>query len=355
MPNSKKFPSAFVIAILFIFIFEFANAYFDNYFYSPQYEGGIGMPFEGLRLKLKNEISQSKEFSFDILILGDSHSHVCMMPRIIEDKTGLSCFNFATFGAQSVMASYWILDNYLKTHPEKPKYLIIGFDPFYIYPMKRPFMETTALTGLADLKKGNVIKFIDEFGISKGVKFILPSLKHQGRFRKFFKNPFAFEIPSKEQLQNFIQQFYRDRGYYPERVNESFPRDHELNGFRHLLKYTDLNKFEVSPFTEKYFRKLLKLAVENKIRIIYHIQPMPPYLSEVVNKYPYLIQFNNFLNSLKKEYPDFHVVSTQDILNKNEMYLDAYHLNGKGTPIQSEFLAQKINELELKGTTLNLN
>ncbi|MBI5056266.1 MAG: DUF1574 family protein [Nitrospirae bacterium] len=348
MPNSKKYPTAFVIAILFIFIFECANAYFDNYFYSPQYEGGIGTPFEGLRLKLKNEISQSKEFNFDVLIIGDSHSHVCFKPTIIESKTGLSCFNFATFGAQSVMASFWILDNYLKTHTKKPKYLIIGFDPFYIFSLKKHYMEITSLTALADFKTGNVGKFIDEFGISKGIKFILPSLKHQGRFRKFIKNPLAFEIPSKTQLQDFIAQVYRDKGYYPERADESFPPDAELNGFRHLLTYTDLNKFSVSPFSEKYFRKILELAAGNKIKIIYHMQPMPPYLSEVVNKYPYYGQYINFVDSLKKEYPDFYVVNTQDILNESAMYLDAYHLNGKGTFIQSEFLAQKINELELK-------
>jgi hypothetical protein len=56
MPNSKRFPKAFVITLLFITFFELGNAYFDNYFYSPRHEGGIGLPFEGLRLKIKNEI-----------------------------------------------------------------------------------------------------------------------------------------------------------------------------------------------------------------------------------------------------------------------------------------------------------
>lgn len=348
MPNFEKFPIAFVIALLLIFIFELANAYFDDYFYSPVHEGGIGLPFEGLRLKLKNEISQLKEFNFDVLILGDSHNQVSIMPSIIEKETGLTCFNFATFGAQAVMGSYWIFENYLNTHSVKPKYIIVGFVPFYTYPIEKAFVRETALTrGLSDLKKGNAIKFIKEFGIAQGIKFMLPSLKHQGRFRKFIKNPFAFKMPGKKQIQDIVEQVYRDKGYYPERVNESYPPDAVENGYRNLLKYTDPDRFVISPFSEKYLRGILDLAVKNKIRIIYNITPIPPYLSEVVKDYPYLSQYNDFVNSLKEEYPDFYVVNPQGIINKNDMYVDVNHLNGKGTPIQSAFLAQKIKELEL--------
>lgn len=344
--NFKKLPTGFLLALLLIMGFEFANDYFDNYFYTPRIEEGIGLPFEGLRLKLKNEISQSEEFTFDILIIGDSHSHVSIIPRIIEEKTGLSCFNFALFGAQSVMGSYMIFENYLKAHPIKPKYVILGFVPSNTFQIGKRYMEVNALTAWSDMKKGNIKKIIDEFGIGLGIKFMLPSIKHQERFRNFFNNPFKFRIPKREEIQRIIDQVYRERGHYPQRANMSYPPDAEENGFIKFFIYTDLHKFIIKPFAEKYLRKILDLAVKNKIKIIYHIQPIPPYLSRIVNNYPYYKQYRKFVNSLKREYPDFYIVDAQDVLNRNEIYLDIYHLNGKGAPILSEFLAHKINELE---------
>jgi len=229
-----------------------------------------------------------------------------------------------------------------------PKYIVLGFVPSHAYSdMNKEYMNEMALTSLPDLKKGNITNFINEFGVAQGIKFILPSVKHQGRFRQFIKNPFAFSVPGKEQIHGVIGQVYRDKGYYPERVNEAYPPESELNGYRKFFIYTDLNQFKINPFPEKYLKQILRLAARNGIKIIYHMQPIPPYLAEKVKNYPYYRQYADFVDSLKIDYPDFHIVSDQDILNKNELYLDVYHLNGKGTPIQSEFLAQKINELEL--------
>lgn len=129
MPNSKRFPYGFLIALLFVLAFEFANAFFDNYFYSPNAEWPV-TPFEGLRLKLKNELALSKEKAFDIIILGDSHGHISIIPKIIEEQTRLTCFNFSLFGAQGTLAPYWMFRNYLKSHDTKPKYVIVEFSPF---------------------------------------------------------------------------------------------------------------------------------------------------------------------------------------------------------------------------------
>lgn len=343
--SSKKLAYGFLIAVLLILAFEFANQYFDNYFYSINVKG-IETPFEGLRLKVKNEVAQSAESNFDVLILGDSHGQVSIIPRIIEEKTGLSCFNFSTFGLQGTMGSYWLFKNYLKTHPVKPKYVIFGYSMFLSSLYRSELLPENALTNFSNLKRGNVLAYIEEYGLVQGIKFILPSLKHQGRFKELIKNPFSFKMPDKSQLNNFIKQVYLEKGYYPEMVEKSFSPESRESGYKQFFSYIDVNNFVISPFVLKYLKKNLDLAESNNIKIIYYVQAVPPYLYDAINKYDYLKQYDDFIDSLKKDYPDIIVIKPQNMLNKNDMYLDTYHLNGKGAPVLSDFLAQRINELQ---------
>ena len=338
----KKLPGGFLIALMFIVVFEFANDYFDNYFYSPR-EEGVGQPFEGLRIKIKNEISQSRENNFDILILGDSHSHVSIKPKIIEEKTGRSCFNFSTFGWQGTIGSYWFFKNYLDSHVLRPKYLIVAYSFLTAYPEE--FTRDMQIINLYDLRKGNILAYMEEFGFIPGIKFIFPSLKHQGRFKEFIKSPFSFKMPTKKQLDDFIMQVYLDKGHYPLRVEKVFSPEAKESGYKKFFEYANLDNFKISPFALKYLRRSLDLAKKYNIKIIYEVQPLPPYLYNKISRYNYLKQYNDFIDSLKKDYPDIIVINPQNILDSDDMYMDRDHLNGKGAPILSEFLAQKINEL----------
>ena len=84
--NSKKLPFGFLLALLMILIFESLNVLFDDYFYRP--------PYDGLRIKVKNELSVNPKNKFDFLILGDCYPLIGIIPKIIEDRTGLTGFNF---------------------------------------------------------------------------------------------------------------------------------------------------------------------------------------------------------------------------------------------------------------------
>lgn len=347
--NFKKLPKGFLIALLLIFVFELVNITFDNYFYSPQWSS-----FGKLRIKIKNEISQSKENNFDILILGDSHSHNGFIPRIVEEKTGLSCFNFSFSSIEKIIGYYLIFDDYLKSHPLKPRYVIIGFIPFTTYPATKSHYSKEAINYLANLKKGNVREFIEEFGIVQGVKFILPSLKHQGRFKDFIKNPFSFKIPNKMQIDNTIKHVYLNKGYLPHKKEYSpqwrwkegpYDKGGIKNEYKIFFEDYDLNNFTISPFSYKYLKGILELAEKNKITPIYYVPALPPYVYNRLKKYMYMKQHDDFLNSLKKDYPDLVVLRAQHILNRDDMFLDIYHLSEKGASLLSEFLSQKINKI----------
>lgn len=305
----------------------------------------------GLQFKIKNEIALSEKNNFDLLILGDSHSLNGFIPRVIEENTGLRSFNFALSGNQKIIGYYLIFKNYLKAHSTKPKYVVIGFVPFTTYPVTESNYSKDAINHLASLRKGNIWEFIEAFGIVQGFKFILPSLKHQARFKDFINDPFSFHFLNKVQISEVVKQVYDGKGYSPhpgekriynsERVNERF-----MNEYNWSLIKDDVKDFTMSPFSYKYLKAILDLAKENNITPIYYVPAFPQVLYDEFQKYVYFKELDEFLDSLKKEYPELIVFYAQNILNENNMYKDIYHLTSEGAVVLSEALSNKVNEIE---------
>ncbi len=346
MLSFNKLPLGFLLTLSLVLSFEFFNSSLDNYFYSPSVEG-IATPFEGLRLKIKNDVSRSGEDDFDVVIVGDSNSHVSIIPGVIEEETGLSSFNFSTYGAQGTIGSYWLFRNLINAGHEPPDYLVVGFSPFLtdVYPNEFP---DNALTNLFDLRKGNIAVFFEEFGVAKGIKFLFPSLKHQGRFKEFLKSPLSFEIPDKAQLSGFIEQVHMDKGHYPERADESYPKESKMSGYEKFFDYVDLDHFYMAPFYSKYFRKMLDLAEANDVTIILYVPVIASYLYSEIEGADSLKQYDEFIDKLKKEYKDLYIVKAQNAVNEDDMYMDIYHLNAKGGAVLSSYLSDAINDIEKK-------
>ncbi len=345
MLNFKNLPKGLLFAISIIFFFEFFNAYFDNYFYDFKAKKGR---LAGFTINVKNGIARSNENNFDIIILGESHSHFGFIPQLIKDKTGLSCFNFSLFGPQEIIGSYMIFKNYVQSHSIKPKYVIIGTETLYTFPITKSSYSKDAITNLIDLREGNVIMFIKEFGIIKGAKFFLPSLKHQNRFKNFFKDPFSFDIPDKAEIDHEIEQIYLNKGFILN--TKSVNKERKINEYKIFFKEHDqvLNNFKISPFSYKYLKGILELAKKNKIRPILYIPAMPPYVYDGLKEYKVLEELDKFFDFLKQDYEDLVVLKSQQILNEDDIFLDITHLSKEGAIKLSNFMAQKIIELEGK-------
>jgi len=338
--NSKKLPKGFLIALVLILVFEISTAAFDNYFYLAKGRNP-NLWFTGLRLKVKNSYSQDPDTSHEILVLGDCYNITGVIPQIIEKNTGLSCYNFSTYAEQSTFASYLLFNNYLKKSTKKPNYLIIGFLPFTLLRTKK-YIMTHSMPMLFDFKEGNVHAFIKEFGIAQGLKLIVPSLKRQGIFKQFFKNPLKVlrEIPNKKQLDNFIKQISVDKGHHVWCVKCVY-RDN-------FKEENSAPNFEISNFNQKYLTKILELSRENNIKVIYLHPSKPPNVYTIYVKRGIVEGYEDFLNYLKITYKDIIDINPQDILNNNNMYVNELHLNGKGAEILSNFLSHIINDVNKK-------
>ncbi len=336
----KKLPKAFLIAFAAIIIFELINLHFDDYFYNPIPKKGL--PFEGIRVKLKNEISQSPQHSYDIVIIGDSHSHVAFMPNIIEAKTGLSCFNFSLFGRMGPLGSYLLVQNYLKTHPAKPKYLVVGFFFYNIYgTSNKQWFRKNVVTSYADFSKGNIIALTKELDLGRQrLKLLIPSIKHYDRIKYIIENPFSFRLPTSGEINNFTQQAISDKGYFPYHVNDIMqPRDPEYKLF---VENSNVIGKQVNP----YIRSIIDIAAENNIKIIFHISPIPSAPYKKLKSRGYIEAYHQSADSLKGNNTDFFIFDPQTSVSDHNLYVNLSHFNKNGSELMSSIFADKINELE---------
>jgi hypothetical protein len=323
--NSKRLPKGFLLALLLISLFEVCNVIFDDYFY--------WMPFDGLRIKIKNELSQSGENRFDILAVGDCYSIVGIVPAIMERETGLTCFNFSTHRNQTVLASYCLLKNYLERCLIRPKYIIVSF----LYLTIRDRREMLKQAFFYDYIKGNLGTIIKEFGIEQCVKFLIPSLKHQELLAAYTQDPRLIDSPGETVLNEFRKQvIFLDKGYYPRNSERVFQGN---NGV------PILPDFSVSSYFRKYLDKILDLAERNHIRVIYLVPTVPFTEEQPHTKYTDIHDYTDYIRVLKGKYPDLIILSPQDILHQKGLYRDALHLNQQGAQILSLYLSQKINRL----------
>lgn len=312
----NKLPKGFLIALIAVIVFEAFNVYFDTFFYYPD------KSLDALTINIKNDIALSDEYNFDIFILGDSHTHFGIKPQIVEQQTGLSCFNFSLYSPQTLFGSYLIFKNYIEAHITKPKYVLIGHEPFSAFSA-----VTTPIFRLADLEKGNMLPIIQEYGIIQGFKFLIPSMKHQGRLKEFLKNPLRFKMPSADQLDSIVRQIYNNKGFNPKIKTAPVDTRRKLEEADSFFKNNDLDKFTITPFAKKYFLKILELAKENNVTPVYYVPALPPYMYFRLIKYNYMKEHDRFIDSLKSDYGNLVMINSQKALDDDDYYLDIYHLS----------------------------
>lgn len=319
-------PRSLLAALFLALVFEAGNVMLDDRFYSP--------PFEGLRMKIKNRVALTGGGSFDVIVLGDSYCISGIIPADIEKGTGLSCFNFSTHGRQTVLASYGMMKNYLKRCSRKPEYLVIGFLP-QVCGHTRQKIEKEYLPYMYDLKDGNMTIFFAEFGWAQGMKFLIPSLKHQAFFKRLLARPFSTRLAARGGIEKFALGVAAERGYYAWRPSEK----HRNAPGSDKTPY----RFRASPFFRKYLYAILDLAAENDIRVIYVIPTKRPEWYRIREKQGVVKEYGEFVEEIKAEYPGITVLDPQTKLDHKDFYVNRDHLNGRGARVLSKLVAERIS------------
>ena len=328
--NFRKLPKAFLLAVLIIITFESFVWILDQRYYLSE------VPTEGLRIKIKNRLSQASGNHFDVLIFGDCYPHLGIQPKIIEQRTGLTCYNFSTYVWQTALSSYAMLRNYVQ-HSSKPKVIILSFNSWGaafskgdIFKERMPFFYEFA--------QGNEDIFIQEFGFAQGVKFAIPSVGKQEVLQKIIRSPFHVSLGNPKAINDFIATVQNDGGFDPSYMDAPY------NYWRMTTQ-----QYPLSLFFKRYVISILELAQKNNIPVIYLKPTLPQdYYEFEEKKYHVSELYNGFIALLSNHYSNMIILNPQEMLGDPVYYQSKQHLNRKGSLVLSEYLAAEIKNSRFK-------
>ncbi len=305
--NFKRWPKAFLIALIVVCIVEMLVLRYDEYFYYP--------PFNNLRMKVKNDIALSPARIFDAVILGDSYLLTGLDPRPIQDQTNLRVFNYSTFAVNSILSSYLLFRNQVSKEASRPQYLILGYLD-YVPQFDRDTILSKYGHTLFDFKRGNIGLLSREFGIVTGLKLMIPSLKHQGYFLVMSK---PTPLSTIRQVERSV---YDQHGYYEWHVDRAFDG--------HYGYENDQVEFAVTPFFDKHVRQILSLAQQHQMRVLYIIPSVVPQLDDRLKKAGRRAAYRDYILSLQRDFPNVEIYEAQKDFSEEGLYTDQDHLNQRG-------------------------
>ena len=237
--NFRKWPLGFVLALTMIVAIESTVAYLDNHYILRKY---------GSKIKIVNSLAREDQHAFDILILGGCYLATGLDPKTITEKTGLSAFNFSVAADPSIMLPYSLLTHYIQEN-KKPKYIILGYVPQCLFYTKKS-IEKLFLPYFYYYRKGNLGLLIQEFGLAKGFKFLIPTLGFQDMLQngKFFSN---LSNLKKKKLKHRQEEMVEKAGYMEHRIDAIYEDQYQGN----------LNIQNVTLQPSAYFNKYFKCSL----------------------------------------------------------------------------------------------
>ena len=254
-----------------------------------------------------------EEASEDILILGSSYAIRSLVPSILSDTLGLSCFNAGQAG-NGIICAYARLNIFMKRH--KPKIVIYALAPQYDY-----------LSGEEAVKYLSVLKpYYSDSTVSR----LFESFGEGGEAIKLKSNFFIYNSIFPDVIKGVLES----------------PGD-KFNGYKPLFgEYKPKKQIEETRDDVIDNQKLLcledliKLCKKEQITLL--LVNTPIYKEKIVNLALYMPE-----KELSEKYgiPVIDDIRHPSIYNRSELFYDSQHLNDKGAKLYSSLLSSHIKRL----------
>jgi len=283
---------------------------------------------KGIKTSSYREISKWNEvieggIDADILIVGSSRALVHFDPRIIEEKTGMTCYNLGLDGSK-YSSQEKVLDLYL-AHNKKPKILIWSLDlgsfqpieGIYRYEQFLPFWNEPEVKSILKLNKEQdqgyfnypIIKYSNN-----------PSLKYRGLLKQV-----GFNVSEPKLYQGYRESNKTWDGKFDEFVLknvESFQEDFDERIFSN-------------------FKSELEQLHQSGTSIHLVIAPMYYKAKELIANSDYVI--NRFKALSREENYSFLDYSADSMSYYKNNFYNGNHLNKTGTEVFSNNFSEEIN------------
>ena len=264
------------------------------------------------------------EINADIIFGGTSRIRVTIDPKIIEDSTKLSSYNFGLDGSgfDSEMA---IWEFYLN-HNKPPKLLVQDVDFLVLVKEKYLYRKEQYLPYLDQSCIYNKLKNIDN---NLWYEKYIPLYKYRGlREQIFLGIKSFFNIAKKPEYSGY-------KGY----EGQDIPWDNKFDEFREQYKVYIFREHEL----DRGFNYLKNLIKECKEKNIQLILINPPMYIGFLNLYVQRDSIDSIVNNMAKANNIQYWNYSSDSLNyKRKYFYNSMHLNMTGSKIFSRDVAEKL-------------
>lgn len=232
----------------------------------------------------------------DIIILGSSRAIHHYVPSIIEDSTGLSCYNCA-YDNQGIINMYGRYKMVAKR--KKPQYVICEILP-----------SLDIYKDVDDIKYLNSFKpFRDNPELAEIIKDYSPIEYFKTNSYIYRYNTYIFQI-----LKDYATsgRLYAGKGFSPNKGEMNYkPKPH-------LEKIGEVDSFKI-----RYIHKLIKATNKDKVRLFFTASPR--YSADNDSSFIILKKICK-----EKQIPFINFYTNSSLNRNQELFKDRSHLNEKG-------------------------
>lgn len=246
--------------------------------------------------------------SLDIMFFGSSHSYASFSPDVIEEKTGMKSYNFAT-QRQPVYITYYYMVEALKT--QKPKYFVFETKMFS---EDKDYWEEGVTRDALDKMRFSWNKFE---AINTSVEDRKERLSYYFNIMKYHSR--YEDITRDEVVSALKNECVQNRGFKALPVNSDVVVDNDR-----LLDITE--KQSLSEKNLLYLKKIIDLANENGITLIFAKAPSQ-LKDDEVRKYNAL---KEIVRDNGLDFIDYNVMFDELDLVIGEDFYDDGHVSYKG-------------------------
>ncbi len=270
--------------------------------------------------------------TYDVLFFGDSTALHGMSPKIFDERTGLTSYNFATYASASGFSSVWLLREYLATHATRPRLLVFILNVQYLHvtPNIPPFDRYFDTPDLReDLAQTDPAYWRDPRRL---LEKILPSYRNRELIATSV-SMLARGEPTKEY----------DRGYIPNHLEMDGPN-------AKLKKFMDFVHNDGMRFHEEqavFLQKFCQIATELSIPVYVKISP----LSERVMSDPDAVEFARGavldVEDVLTEWPNC-MIDPRIEMYADEAMENMTHTNSTGAIVLTNGIIDELQKLDQK-------
>ena len=237
-------------------------------------------------LEVKQRTLDKTNNDMDIIMLGDSRAKAGFKPNILN-KYKINSINLSVGGATPI-EGYYTLKRYLENN-KAPKNLVLSYTPTHLSSSDGCYFARTVPF---DFFTDSEYEEVENLAIKFNAYYIL----NQNKSYLDYKYPTIYGKHFIEGLKHFRwlanNQFLEDsknnKGYH------YFGTKDEAIGLNSEAKK---DKFISSKLYDYYFKKILDLAIQHKIRVYFYVMPFNESSYKIVKK-EYVMEYENYLKNL---------------------------------------------------------